>query len=121
MKLRELTKACQKSECKRLLCSDLVQLVWTEPNGAKHREIVVLENLSRAGAELFMGVAVPKGMKVRLIANDLHLAGQVKQCVFRENGYIVSLELDSGSNWAQEAGTEFLPEHLLDVSLPDLE
>jgi hypothetical protein len=121
VKLRESTHSCQKRESKPLLCSDLAQLLWTEPNGAKRREIVILEHLSRAGVGLFMGVAVPKETKVQLIANDQHLAGQVKDCRFRENGYIVSLELDSNSKWAQEPGSEFLPEHLLDVSLLDLE
>jgi hypothetical protein len=92
-----------------------------EPNGVKRREIVILENLSRAGVGLFMGVAVSEGTKVRLIASDLQLAGQVKHCVFRENGYIVGLDLDSDSKCAQEPGSEFLPEHLLDVSQLDLD
>jgi hypothetical protein len=112
---------CERRGSKRLLCSDLVQLLWTGSNGAKHREIVILENLSRAGVGLFMGVAVPAGTPVQLIANDLPLNGRIQHCVFRENGYIVGLELDPDSQWAQEPGSEFIPQHLLDVSLLDLD
>ena len=104
-----------------MLCSDLVQLHWVESNGAHYHEIAILENLSLAGVGLFTGVAVPEGTEVQIVANDTQLAGCVKQCMFRENGYIVGLELDSKSKWAQAAGRNFLPEHLLDVSLLDLD
>jgi hypothetical protein len=117
----EARHKCERRGSKRLLCSDLVQLLWTDARGAKHREIVILENLSITGVGLFMGVEVPKGTPVQLIANDLQLNGRIQHCVFRENGYIVGLELDSDSQWAQEPGSEFLPEHLLDLSLLDLE
>jgi hypothetical protein len=90
-------------------------------NGVRRREIVILENLSLAGVGLFMGVAVTAGTAVQLVANDLQLTGQVRHCFFRENGYMVGLELDSDSKWAQEPGSSFIPEHLLDVSLLDLD
>jgi hypothetical protein len=112
---------CERRGSKRLLCSDLVQLVWDDAHGSKRREIVILENLSLSGVGLFMGVAVPEGTPVQLVANDLELSGRIARCVFRENGYVVALELDSDSQWAQEPGREFLPEHLLDVSLLDLD
>jgi hypothetical protein len=112
---------CERRSTKRLLCSDLVQLVWTEPTGVRHREIVILENLSRAGVGLFMGVPVPPETEVQIVANDALLVGRVKQCSFRENGYIIGLELDAQSQWAQAPGADFLPEHLLDVTLLDLD
>ena len=114
-------RACERRSGKRLLCSDLVQLQWTGQHGACHREIVILENLSRAGVGLFMGVPVPEGTEVYLAANGIQLGGRVKQCQFRENGYVLGLELNAESQWAQEPGSDFLPEHLLDVSLLDLE
>jgi hypothetical protein len=112
---------CERRESKRLLCSDLVQIQWVESGGAHYREIGILENLSLAGVGLFTGVAVPEGTEIQIVANDVQLVGYVKQCIFRENGYIVGLELDSKSRWAQPEGRDFLPEHLLDVSLLDLE
>ena len=68
-----------------------------------------------------MGVSIATGTAVKLVANDIQLIGQIQQCTFRENGYIVGLELESESKWAQEPGSVFLPEHLLDVSLLELE
>lgn len=117
----EARHKCERRGTSRLLCSDLVQLVWLDPNGAQRREIVILENLSLAGVGLFMGVAVPEGTAVQLVTNDLELTGSIKHCLFRENGYVVGMELDQDSKWAQEPGREFLPEHLLDVSLLDLD
>ena len=67
------------------------------------------------------GVAVPEGTPVQLLANELEVSGRIQRCQFRENGYIAGIELDSDSKWAQEPGSEFLPEHLLDVSLLDLD
>jgi hypothetical protein len=114
-------QSCERRENKRLLCSDLVQLLWLDPNGQRRREVVILENLSLAGVGLFTGVAVPAGTQVQLLANDLQLAGHIKHCIFRENGYIVGLELNPDSKWAQQPGNTYLPEHLLDVSALDLD
>ena len=111
---------CERRIAKRVLCSDLVQLLWTGADGGRHCEIVILENLSRAGVGLFTGVPVPAGTEVGIMANGVQLTGRVAQCQFRENGYILGLELDPGSQWAQEPGSHFMPEHLLDVSLLDL-
>jgi hypothetical protein len=111
---------CERRAHKRLLCSDLVQLLWMGPDGLSRREIAILENLSDAGAGLFMGVPIAHGTEAQIIANDTHLTGQIRQCTFRGNGYIVGMELASQSRWAQAAG-RFLPEHLLDVSLLDLD
>lgn len=127
MKLRESRPAkvtrhtCEKRGSKRLLCSDLVQLRWCDPHGVRYQEIAILENLSLSGVGLFTGVSVPEGTEIQLLANHIQLIGRVTQCVFRENGYIVGLELDSSSKWAQKAGSDFLPAHLLDVSLLELE
>jgi len=112
---------CERRVSKRLLCSDLIQILWVEPDGTRYREIAILENLSLVGVGLFMGVAIPEGTAVQLLVNDAKLGGQVKQCRFRENGFIVGLELDAQSRWAQQPGREIIPEHLLDVSLLDLD
>ena len=112
--------SCERRGSQRLLCSDLVQIFWTGPGGDLHQEIVILENLSRTGLGLFMGVALTKGTQVRLVTNDKELIGQVSQCTFKENGYIVGLQLDSRSQVTREPNHSFVPEHLLDVSLLDL-
>ena len=111
----------ERRRTKRLLCSDLVQVHWREPDGESFREIAILENLSLSGVGLFTGVPISTGVEVSIAGNDVELTGRVKQCKFRENGYVVGLELDDRSKWAQQPGTEFMPQHLLDVSLLDLD
>ena len=61
-------------------------MLWYEAGGQKRREIVILENLSLSGVGLFMGVAVPEGTTVQLIANDVSLGGEVRQGKFRKTG-----------------------------------
>lgn len=114
-------QACERRGSKRLLCSDLVQLSWQDAKGEYFREVAILENLSLSGVGLFTGVPLPPNVEIHLAGAHAVLRGKVKQCVFRENGYIVGIELDDDSKWAQEPGRSFLPQHLLDVSLLDLD
>jgi hypothetical protein len=104
-----------------LLCSDLVRLTWSDPNGQHRAEIAILENMSPSGVGLFLGVHVPHGSRIKIAANEALLNGAVRSCKFRENGWIVGVELDADSRWAQEPDSGFVPEHLLDVSLLQLE
>jgi hypothetical protein len=113
--------ACERRGSKRLLCSDLVRVYWNDAAGTSFHEIAILENLSLAGVGLFTGVPVPQDVDVHIKGEGTELVGRVKQCVFRENGYIVGMELDAASKWAQNPGQEFVPQHLLDVSLLDLD
>jgi hypothetical protein len=113
--------ACERRGSKRLLCSDLVQVQWVNPSGERFYEIAILENLSLSGVGLFTGVPLPPDVDVHIKGSKTELVGRVKQCVFRENGYIVGLELDEASKWAQKPGHNFVPEHLLDVSLLELD
>jgi PilZ domain len=103
---------------KRLLCSELVQIYWTGPQGTRHEEIVVLENLSSGGLGLFTGVALQEGTNVRVLVNQRELSAKVRHCVFQGNGHLVGLALDAGSKWTK--GNDLAPEHLLDVSMLDL-
>ena len=112
---------CERRRNKRLLCSDLVQVLWKAGNGVPQCEIAVLENLSLAGVGLFMGVYIPEGTEIEIVSDDTHLRGSVKQCRFRENGYVVGLELHPESRWAQQPNSNFWPKHLLDVSLLELD
>ena len=114
-------QSCERRGSKRLLCSDLVQLSWQDLKGGHYREVAILENLSLSGVGLFTGVPLPENTEIRLAGAEAVLTGRVKQCVFRENGYVVGIELNDDSKWAQDPGCAFLPQHLLDVSLLDLD
>lgn len=118
---RGLLYRCEKRGMKRLLCSDLVRLSWTEPSGCPRHEVAVLENLSLAGVALFSGVPVPEDSSIEIASDGARLNGFVRRCGFRENGYLLGVELDADSRWAQQPNSGFLPEHLLDVSLLQLD
>ena len=116
---------CEKRGSKRLLCSDLVRVSWTE-EGALRCEVAVLENLSQAGAGLFAGVPLPEQAPIEIASKRGTLRGNVKRCQYRENGYLIGVDLDAGSRWAQQPGSGFLPdqllpEHLIDIALLDLD
>jgi hypothetical protein len=113
--------SCERRGSKPLLCSELVRLTWSEPSGEPRAEIAILENMSLSGVGLFLGVHVPEGLKIKIAANDMLLSGAVRSCQFRENGWIAGVELDAESKWAQDANSGFVPEHLLDVSLLQLD
>ena len=93
---------------------------WRNAEGMRSSEIVILENLSPVGVGLFAGVPLAPDMSLEISANSMVLRGVVRQCVFRENGYIIGIELDADSKWAQDPKSGFLPQHLLDVSRLDL-
>lgn len=113
--------ACERRGSKRLLCSALVQVTWQAENGVSHSEVAILENLSLSGVGVFTGVPVPQGAEITLAGEQTLMTGTVKQCMFRENGYIVGIELNDDSKSAQQSGPAFVPEHLLDVSLLEFE
>jgi hypothetical protein len=112
----------QNRRADRLLCSNLVQISWMGAHRRFRKEIAVLENISKAGLglALFVGVPLESGTELSILANGLELSGQVIRCVFRENGYIVGLELDKRWTFVPGSVDRFTPEHLLDVNLLDL-
>ena len=121
---------CEKRGERRLLCSDLVRVSWMEAE-IRYSEVAVLENLSLAGVGLFTGVPVPEHAPIQIASKRGVLTGVVKNCGFRENGYVIGVELDAESMWAQQPGSGFaqepllpgrlVPEHLIDISLLDLD
>lgn len=94
-----------------------MQISWLESPERRRSEVAILENLSALGVGLFCGVKVPEGEPIEVATGDRLLKGIVKQCQFRENGYLVGVELDPESESSQETSADFRPEHVLDVSL----
>jgi hypothetical protein len=65
---------------------------------------------------IFIGIPLDPGTRLSILANEADISGVVVQCSFRENGYLVGVELDERCEWIDGSG----PEHLLDVMLLDL-
>lgn len=95
----------------RMLCADLVDFQWKDTNGRKKRGVANLEDISLSGACLQVDRPVPLGAAVDINYPAGALKGVVKYCVFRDIGYFLGIEFDSGVRWSQE---RYRPQHLLD-------
>jgi hypothetical protein len=95
----------------RMLCADLVDVVWKDQTGRTRRGVANLEDISLSGACLQVDRPVPLGTAFRISYPSGELMGTVKYCVFREIGYFLGIEFEAGSQWSQR---RFRPQHLLD-------
>lgn len=95
----------------RLLCADLVDIQWRDPNKRSRRGVANLEDISLSGACIQVERPVPLGSEIRITYPSGELAGRVKYCVFREIGYFLGVEFDASNRWSQR---RFRPQHLLD-------
>jgi hypothetical protein len=95
----------------RMLCADLVDIQWKDPNGRTRRGVANLEDISLSGACLQVDRPVTLGSPLHISYPGGELNGTVKYCVFREIGYFLGVEFDPGCRWSQRA---YRPQHLLD-------
>lgn len=95
----------------RMLCADLIEIQWKDPNGRTRRSVANLEDISISGACLQVERPVPLGSVMHMTYPNGELTGHVKYCVFREIGYFLGVEFDAGQRWSQRS---FRPQHLLD-------
>jgi len=95
----------------RLWCSDLVQ-VWYKDSGRwKRKGLAVLEDISHSGACVQLEMPVPHGVYVRVKHPEWKVEGEVRYCVYRDEGYFVGLKFGEAFVWNKK---EFQPKHLLD-------
>jgi hypothetical protein len=94
----------------RMLCAQLVELVYRDSAGVRRRRIVNLDDISRAGACIQSDVAISEGTDVRLHCGSDEFEGTVRYCGFRDGSYFLGLEFAGNTHWCRE---EFEPEHLL--------
>lgn len=95
----------------RLLCAELVELVWQPESGQQKRSIANLEDISLSGACLQVEREIKPGTPVAINYGDGELLGTVRYCAFREYGYFLGVELNESSRWSSQ---HYKPEHLLD-------
>ena len=94
----------------RLLCAELVEVIWQDKSGSKVRRIANLEDISLTGACLQMEYSVPRGTSIVISYGDGQLTGIARYCLFRDMGYFVGVEF-SDCKWSTK---HFRPKHLLD-------
>ncbi len=95
----------------RLLCAELVEVIWRDSSGREKRRIGNLEDICANGISVQLETAPEVGTPIRMLYEKGELAGIVRYTYFRDEGYFVGVELEGDSKWSP---AEFVPEHLLD-------
>ena len=91
----------------RYLCSDLVNLTFSDGRGQSAN----LEEIGEHSALVLTEQPVPRGAKLKINCGDHTLKGTAGACSFVKTlGYIVEIRLDPASHWSPQW---FAPEHLL--------
>lgn len=93
----------------RLLCAELVELVWKDAAGQTCRRLANLEDISSSGISLQSDVAIRAGGPVTVRYRDRDLAGVVRYCHHQQLGYFLGIRLETSCNWSDSR-----PEHLFD-------
>lgn len=95
----------------RMLCAQLVELIYRDGAGNYRRQLVNLDDISQAGACVQVDTQLPDGSAVFIRCNDDELKGTVRYCGFREGSYFLGIEFSQDSRWSPDS---FIPEHLFD-------
>jgi hypothetical protein len=97
----------------RLLCAELVQMIWHDEAGRERRRVANLEDISLSGICLQVESPIAAGTAVAVQYGDGELLGTIRYCRFQDSGYFLGVELAEGSRWSTQ---HYKPEHLLDPS-----
>jgi hypothetical protein len=97
----------------RMLCAELVQLIWHDEAGRERRRVANLEDISLSGICLQVESPIATGTAVVMQYGDGELLGTIRYCRFQDLGYFLGVELVEGSRWSSQ---HYKPEHLLDPS-----
>ena len=95
----------------RLLCAELVEVIWKDKSGRQRRRVANLEDISLCGICLQVESAMVPGTAVTMRYGDGELVGTVRYCTFRDAGYFLGIQFEEGCRWSTQ---HFRPEHLLD-------
>ncbi len=95
----------------RLLCADLIELIWCDDLGRERRRIGNLEDISLRGMCIQMELPIQVGTSIRLTCLDQKLTGIVRYAVYRDRAYFIGIEFEEDSRWSLR---DFTPQHLLD-------
>jgi hypothetical protein len=95
----------------RLLCADLIEVIWRDHTGEEKRRIANLEDISEKGMSLQLECAIHAGTPVRVLYGEVELRGLIRYAVYKNQAYFVGVELEEASRWSVR---HFIPEHLFD-------
>ena len=95
----------------RMLCAELVQVIWTDESERKQRRVANLEDISASGICIQMERPLPIGTEIVVQHGDGQLVGVVRYCFIRQLGYFMGIEFNEGCVWST---LRFTPEHMVD-------
>ena len=96
----------------RLLCAELVEVIWRDPSGRERHRIGHLEDISSTGLCLQMEVPISTETNITMRYNgDGELVGVVRYSACREDAYYLGVQLSDGCRWSSK---HFRPQHLMD-------
>ena len=96
----------------RMLCADLVEVIYQCPAGTEQQTTANLEDISTNGVCLQTEEELPIGTRVEIQHSQGQFSGEVRYCKYCEPvGYFLGVEFVGDSQWAQR---QFKPMHMLD-------
>ena len=95
----------------RLLCADLVELIWSDFAGEEKRRVGNLEDISSCGMSIQVETAIHVGTRMRILCGERELTGIVRYALYRDESYFIGVQLDENSRWSVR---HFVPQHILD-------
>lgn len=95
----------------RLLCAELVQVIWKDRLGRQQRGVANLEDISLTGICLQVENPILRDTAITMHYGDGELVGVVRYCVFKDAGYFLGIEFHDGCRWSTQ---HFRPQHLVD-------
>jgi hypothetical protein len=94
----------------RNLCSDIVELFWSDQLGWPHRAKAVLEDISPTGACVQIEGLIPVHTQLALRLGESGLPGRVRYCTLIGGNYFVGIEFAFGTRWSAD---DYQPKHIL--------
>lgn len=95
----------------RLLCAELVEIIWTDKSGRPRRRVANLEDISLTGICLQVETLIPEGTLITMRYGDGELVGAVRYCALRDGAHFLGVRFEEGCRWSTQ---HFRPQHLLD-------
>ena len=86
---------------RRSLCSELVEVSFTDQTGRRFSQTGLLEDVAQGGACINSSVPVAVGRPVQIRSTDKssEFTARVRYCELKEEGYLLGIQFEEGSEW----------------------
>ena len=99
-----------------VLCSDLVDVVWSDDRGVRRKTTAILEEIAPAGAMVLLDMDRPPRRIETVVIQPLGYSGRARRCRLSTSGYRMEIDFDPGVRWQL---SDYRPCHAFDPrSLP---